>query len=114
MLTQKQLAIWLPETHCLKITQATITSTLKRKAILVKIPENSILNVKRQRAAKYPMMETALIEWFNGHQARVNLSDNLVRETAERILDCLCPGHDPFNFSNTWLEAFRPWHNIRS
>jgi hypothetical protein len=38
----------------------------------------------------------------------------LVREGATKILDRLYPRHEPFEFSNGWLEAFKFRHGIRS
>jgi len=35
-------------------------------------------------------------------------------ESVTKILDRLYPGHEPFEFSNGWLEAFKSHHGIRS
>ncbi len=42
------------------------------------------------------------------------MSGELVRESAMKILDRLYPGHEPFEFSSGWLEAFKSHHDIRS
>ncbi len=42
------------------------------------------------------------------------MSGELVRENATNILDRLYPRHEPFEFSNGWLEAFKSRHGIRS
>jgi hypothetical protein len=54
-------------------------------------------------------MESALVKWF-----RANVSGELVRESATKILDQLYPEHEPFEFSSGWLEAFKSRHGIRS
>jgi hypothetical protein len=42
------------------------------------------------------------------------VSGELVKESATKILDRLYPGHEPFEFSNGWLEVFKSRHGIRS
>jgi hypothetical protein len=54
-------------------------------------------------------MESALVKWF-----RANVSGELVRECATKILDRLYPRHEPFEFSSGWLEVFKSRHGIRS
>jgi hypothetical protein len=45
-------------------------------------------------------MEAALAEWFLANQEHVNLSGDLIRESAMKIIDCMYPDHLPFEFSN--------------
>jgi hypothetical protein len=59
-------------------------------------------------------MESALVKWFRANQERANVSGEFVRESAMKILDRLYPGHEPFEFSSGWLEAFKSRHGIRS
>jgi hypothetical protein len=59
-------------------------------------------------------MESALVKWFRANQERANVSGELVRKSATKILDRLYPGHEPFKFSSGWLEAFKSRHGIRS
>jgi hypothetical protein len=59
-------------------------------------------------------MESALVKWFRANQERANVSGELVRESATKILDWFYPGHEPFEFSSGWLEAFKSCHGIRS
>jgi hypothetical protein len=59
-------------------------------------------------------MESALIKWFRANQERANVSGELVRESATKILDRLYPRHEPFEFSSGWLEAFKSRHGIKS
>ncbi len=42
------------------------------------------------------------------------MNGELVRESATKILDRLYPGHEPFEFSSGWFEAFKSRHGIRS
>jgi hypothetical protein len=45
-------------------------------------------------------MESALVKWFRANQELENVSGELVKESAMKILDQLYPGHDPFEFSS--------------
>jgi len=114
-LSQKDLIKWLKDNHNIKVSQVTISTTLKRLAeILTKFDNQTNLNAKRQRTVRYPEMESTLVKWFQANQERANVSSELVRESATKILDWLYPGHEPFEFSSGWLEAFKSGHGIRS
>jgi len=114
-LSQKDLIKWFEDNHNIKVSQATISTTLKWSAeILAKSDNETNLNAKRQRIVRYPKMECALVKWFRANQERANVSGELVRESATKILDRLYPGHEPFEFSSGWLEAFKSRHGIRS
>ncbi len=114
-LSQKDLIKWLEDNHSIKVSQATISTTLKRSAaILAKFDNETNLNAKRQWIVRYSKMESALVKWFRANQERANVSGELVRESATKILDQLYPGHEPFEFSSGWLEAFKSRHGIRS
>jgi hypothetical protein len=104
---------WLEDTHQLKVSQATVSGTLKRSAKLLAKATTSNLNSKRQKTVKFPIMEAALTEWFLVNQEHVNLSGDLIRENAMKIIDHLYPDHPPFEFSNGWLEAFKVCHGIK-
>ncbi len=47
---------------------------------------------------RYLEMESALVKWFRANQEQANVSGELVRENATKILDRLYPGHEPFEF----------------
>jgi hypothetical protein len=114
-LLQKDLIKWLENNHNIKVSQATISTTLKRSAkILAKSNNETNLNAKRQRTVKYPEMESTLVKWFRANQEQANVSGELVRNNATKILDRLYPRHEPFEFSSGWLEAFKSRHGIRS
>jgi hypothetical protein len=114
-LSQKDLIKWFEDNHSIKVSQATISTTLKRSAeILAKSDNETNLNAKRQRTVKYSEMEFTLVKWFRANQERANVSGELIRESATKILDQLYPGHEPFEFSSGWLEAFKSRHGIRS
>jgi hypothetical protein len=112
--TQKELGAWLEKEHNTKVAQSTISGTLKRSAELLQMTVNVNLSQKRQRTVKYPRMEEALVEWFHANQDRVNMSGDLLKESAKKILDRLYPSHAAFQFSNGWLESFKTRHGIRS
>jgi len=59
-------------------------------------------------------MESVLVKWFRANQEWANVSGELVRESVMKILDRLYLGHEPFEFSSGWLEAFKFRHGIRS
>jgi phage pi2 protein 07 len=64
-LSQKDLIKWLEDNHSIKVSQVTISTTLKRSAkILAKSDNETNLNAKRQRTVRYPEMESTLIKWF--------------------------------------------------
>ncbi len=114
-LSQKDLIKWLEDNHSIKVSQATISTTLKRSAeVLAKFDNDTNLNAKRQWIVRYSKMESVLVKWFRANQERANVSGELVRESATKNLDQLYPGHEPFEFSSGWLEAFKSRHGIRS
>ncbi len=114
-LSQKDLIKWLEDNHSIKVSQATISTTLKRSAeILAKSNNETNLNAKRQRTVRYPEMESVLIKWFWANQEQANMSGELVRQSATKILDRLYLRHEPFEFSSGWLEVFKSHHGIRS
>jgi hypothetical protein len=105
--TQKELIKWLEDTHQLKVSQAMVSRTLKRSAELLAKAATSNLSSKRQKMVKFLVMEAVLAEWFLANQEHVNLSGDLICESATNILDRLYPNHPSFEFSNGWLEASR-------
>jgi hypothetical protein len=111
--TQKELIKWLEDTHQLKVSQATVSGTLKRSVELLAKATTSNLSSKCQKTMKFPIMEAALAEWFLANQEHVNLGGDLIRESVMKIIDRLYPDHSPFEFSNGWLEAFKIRHGIK-
>ena len=59
-------------------------------------------------------MKEALAEWFHANQDRVNMSGDLLKESARKILDRLHPDHATFEFIYGWLSSFKARHGIRS
>jgi hypothetical protein len=59
-------------------------------------------------------METTLYQWFLTYQDQVNISGDLTKEKAASFLAELYPGHEAFEFSNGWLEAFKNCRGIKS
>ncbi|KAH6574610.1 hypothetical protein BASA60_005418 [Batrachochytrium salamandrivorans] len=96
--------------HNTKVAQSTISGTLKRSAELLQMTDNVNLSQKRHRTVTYPQMEEALAEWYHANQGCVNMSGDLLKKSAKKILDRLYPDHAAFEFSNGWLESFKNCH----
>ncbi|KAM6583435.1 hypothetical protein CsatB_010437 [Cannabis sativa] len=105
--SQKDLAEWLEKTHGLKVTQATISKTLKRSSDLLQEDVLINPNAKHPKIVKYPAMESALYEWFVCYQEHVNMSGDLLKEKGNFFLKKLYPEATSFVFSNGWLEKFK-------
>jgi len=58
-------------------------------------------------------MEETLAEWILTNQERIPIFGDLIKENATKILDRLHPGHELFELSNGWLEAFKLCHRIK-
>ena len=113
-MTQGELAKWLETEHDIKITQATVSNTLKRTAESLNSTGPN-RNVRRHREVKYPVVEESLYEWFLLNQERINMSGDILKEKAANLLKLACPLDTPdFNFSNGWLDRFKRRHNIKS
>ncbi|XP_074363767.1 ARS-binding protein 1-like [Apium graveolens] len=73
--TQKDLQLWLENKFHLKVSQGTISNTLKRSAdYLAANYLEKRKDIKRHKPAKYPDMEKVLYEWFLQYQDRVNMT----------------------------------------
>jgi hypothetical protein len=84
-LSQKDLIKWLEDNHSIKVSQTTISTTLKRSTkILAKSDNETNLNAKHQRTVKYPEMESTLVKWFRANQEGANVSGELVKESATK------------------------------
>lgn len=62
----------------------------------------------------YPLVETALIEWFHAYQNRINMSGDLLKEKGAQFLSQLYPEAESFEFSNGWIDSFKRRHGIRN
>ncbi|CAK8533235.1 unnamed protein product [Lathyrus sativus] len=77
--TQKDLQRWLEGKFQLKISQRTISNTLKRSDDYLSAEiEKGRAEIKRHEPAKYPDMEKVIYEWFLQHQERVNITGELI------------------------------------
>jgi len=113
-LSQAELQCWLKSKHNINVSQPTISQTLKRSSELLRRDEDPNIQSKCQRTVKFPTMEETLTEWILANQERIPISGDLIKENATKILDRLDPGHELFEFSNGWLEAFKFCHGIKS
>ncbi|XP_039689508.1 CENP-B homolog protein 2-like [Medicago truncatula] len=69
--TQKDLQRWLEGKFQLKVSQGTISNTLKRSNDYLSAEiEKGRAEIKRHKPAKYPDMEKVVYEWFLQHQER--------------------------------------------
>lgn len=77
--TQQDLMQWVDKTFDLKVSQATISNTLKRSSEFLSANFDKKGSSKRHKAAKYPEMEKVVYEWFLQHQERVNMTGELIQ-----------------------------------
>ncbi len=113
-LLQAELQRWLKSEHNIDVSQPTISQTLKRSTELLRCDEDPNIQSKHQQTIKFPAMEETLVEWILANQERIPISGDFIKENAAKILDHLHPGHELFEFSNGWLEAFKLRHGIKS
>ncbi|RKF96024.1 hypothetical protein GcM1_029003, partial [Golovinomyces cichoracearum] len=81
-LTQNELIAWLNETYKLKVSQGTVSNTLKRSKELLRgagTTQGSNPNSRRHKAVTYPLMEEALNNLLFTRQGMVNLSGDLLK-----------------------------------
>ncbi|KAL6498035.1 hypothetical protein OROGR_028432 [Orobanche gracilis] len=107
--TQKNLQQWLEEKHHLKVTQSTISNTLRRSAELLNV-DNLNESSRRKKMVTFPLMEKALAEWVQSYQSRINITGDLMKEKGAFFLTKLYPEATSFDFSNGWLERFKQRH----
>ncbi|XP_024639887.1 CENP-B homolog protein 2-like [Medicago truncatula] len=114
--TQKDLQRWLEGKFQLKVSQGTISNTLKRSNDYLSAEiEKGRAEIKRHKPAKYPDMEKVVYEWFLQHQERVNITGELILQKARDTMKLLYPHDDSdFNFSTGWLGKFKHRHGIKS
>lgn len=109
---QKDFMKWLKETHGLEVSQSTISKTFKKAVDREKdVPNPDTIRIK---SVKYPLMESALYEWFVCNQEHVNISGELLKEKGNIFLKQLYPEATSFEFSNGWLGKFKQRHAIQS
>ena len=63
-LTQRKLAAWVESTYGNKLMQGTISNTLKRSAELLPASGTANQSGKSHKTVNCPLMENALLEWF--------------------------------------------------
>ncbi|XP_074373954.1 ARS-binding protein 1-like [Apium graveolens] len=107
--TQKDLQLWLENKFHLKVSQGTISNTLKMSVdYLAANYLEKRKDIKRHKPAKYPDMEKVLYEWFLQYQDRVNMTGELILEKAKETMKILYPQQDQeHTFSQGWLEKFK-------
>ncbi|KAK3211989.1 hypothetical protein Dsin_016695 [Dipteronia sinensis] len=111
--TQKHLAQWLLVKYKLKVSQGTISNTLRHSEELL-IIHHIRGSSKCHKSVSYPLMEAALVEWVNTYQSKINISGDLIKEKGAFFLNRLYPEATSFKFSNGWLNRFKSHHGIKS
>ncbi len=112
-LSQAELQRWLKSEHNIDVSQPTISQTLKRSTELVRRDEDPNIQSKCQRIVKFPAMEETLAKWILVNQERILVSGDFIKENTTKISDRLHLVHELFEFSNSWLEAFKLRHGIK-
>lgn len=113
--TQRELQSWIEEKFHLKISQGTISNTLKRSAEYLSTNTEKGKATKRHKPAKFPDMEKVVFEWFLQHQNQVNMTGELILEKAKVTMKLLNPQQDSeHQLSQGWLEKFKLRHGIKS
>ncbi|CAG8662042.1 3343_t:CDS:2, partial [Acaulospora morrowiae] len=99
-------------TNIQRIDQLTISKTLKRS---IEILENRTKNPtqKKIKSVRFPILDTALYEWFLNYQDKVSISGEIIKEKANEFLIKLYPG-ETMSFTNGWLESFKNRYNIKA
>lgn len=113
--TQQDLVQWVDKTFNLKVSQGTISNTLKRSSEFLSADFDKGGSSKRHKPAKYPDMEKVVYEWFLQHQERVNITGELIIEKAVEALKLLyAQDSSEHKLSQGWLEKFKLRHGIKS
>ena len=106
--TQKDLQLWLEEKFQLKVSQCTISNTLKRSAEYLSANLERGSDIKQHKPAKFPNMEKVVYEWFLQYQDHVNMTGELILEKARDTMKLIYPQQDSeHKFSQGWLEKFK-------
>ena len=93
-MTQQELVAWAESEFGIRITQGTVSNTLKRSAELLTGTEGRSRDAKRHKGVKYPLMEEALFEWFQTNQERVSMGGELLKEKGAFFLREIIPLQD--------------------
>ena len=105
-MTQHDAIKWVHNEYGIKVTQGTISNTLKRSAeLLQRDIDDSNMEVKRHRLTKYTQVEQALYEWFITYQEQISMSGNLLKEKATYFLAQLYPDAESFQSQMVGLKG---------
>ena len=88
----------------LKIPRSTLRCILSKREAIMTAPKSEI---KRNRVGKYPIVEDALMKWFDTvKETNANITNKILRVKAEELAKKL--GHHEFKASRGWL-----WHLLK-
>ncbi|DAZ99815.1 TPA: hypothetical protein N0F65_001324 [Lagenidium giganteum] len=113
-MTQAQLAQWAQQHFQLPKppTQPTISHILKRRHEY-ELMKAEDLSAKRQRSVRFPMLDTALVNWLYYCQSKdIRLVGETIREQANLFATLLGLGAARPQFSNGWLQSFQARHGL--
>lgn len=80
VLRQVQLVEWFEREHGRRINQSTVSDTLGTKyASLDNSDDDTRPTAQRDRAANWPLLERALIEWLKRVEVRTPISDEALK-----------------------------------
>jgi len=104
---------------CVRVTQATISFTLKRSdELLAMAADTSVppprLALRTRQVVQYPQMELAFKCWFLEQQDKVNLNGDMLRTKVACSLQEPHLDAPEIVFSQGWLEKFKDRHGIKS
>ena len=97
------------------ISSSTLSTWLKNaESIRQKVTSGEVgPQRKRDRTAKFPEVEDALLKWFtNARTQSVAISGEMMREKARYFADKLGVAESDFDCSAGWLERFKSRHAI--
>ena len=118
-LTQIQLQQWFKSKFQCLFTQPTISESLSSKYNHLNAQSSDKYtlptNHQREKAFKYPELESALFEWHQQLEIDVPLSGKAIKAQAKCFWLRLAPyqGMEVPQFSNGWLDKFKSRHNIK-
>jgi hypothetical protein len=117
-LTHKDLQIWFEEKYKRAIGQSTISDSLSSRYAYLdsKHLKQGHEGFSRIRQVQHPVLERALIEWYQLLQGRgINITGDMLKEAARQLWSQIpeLAVNPPLNFSSGWLDGFKRRHQIK-
>jgi hypothetical protein len=117
-LTHKDLQVWFEEKYKRVIGQSTISDSLSSRYAYLdsKHLKQGHEGFSRIRQVQHPVLERALIEWYQLLQAkRMNITGDMLKDAARQLWSQIpdLAVNPPLNFSSGWLDGFKRRHQIK-